>query len=315
MLHPAGELPKLPTGIQLKAIRTNRSTWERVRYDQVALPRVAAEVGAALLLIFGEQVPLRARMPIVAVPPIGLQPAAAGGVEMLRRAAGRAGLRGAGIVLFAADLDDRAHTERTYPPFVSSPFQTAEVGSGGSERQRVLCYDTDPKDIRKALAAWTWVDGSLGDTYPLQFLSWDPQIEELIHATATEFDVAESVAARPATNDLAQLFREAAAFLSVRPLAWGQPYRWALASGVPVAAFGSPAASAILGDAGYLVTDGDTRALGAACLSLLVQEELAESLRVKGRRRAAGYRDRPPVELITEAAKQSGSARGGLASS
>jgi hypothetical protein len=71
--------------------------------------------------------------------------------------------------------------------------------------------------------------------------------------------------------------------------------------------------NSILGDAGYLVPDGDTRALGAACLSLLVQDELAESLRVKGRRRATTYRDRPPVELIAELADRSGSLGGRLA--
>jgi glycosyltransferase involved in cell wall biosynthesis len=190
---------------------------------------------------------------------------------------------------------------------------TPEGESAGAERQQVLCYDTNPEDIRTALAAWTWVDGSLGDTYPLQFLNWDPQVEELIATTAAEFDVAESVMTRPTTTVLSQLYREAAAFLSVRALAWGQPFRWALASGVPVAAFESSSVNSILGDAGYLVPDGDTRALGAACLSLLVQDELAESLRVKGRRRATTYRDRPPVELIAELADRSGSLGGRLA--
>ncbi len=316
LLHPEGELPDLPAGIQTLAVRRSRRTWERFHYDQVTLPRAAAEVGAELLLILDEHAPLRARMPIAAVPPIGLRPAAAGGLEMLRRATGRAGLRGASIVLVAADLSgEAAHPGRDYPPFVSSHFQTAEVESGGPERQQVLCYDTDPDDIRQALAAWTWVDGSLGDTYPLQFVCWDRQVEEMILATAAEYDIADSVMTGPPTKEFAQLYHTAAAFLSVRPLAWGQPYRWALASGVPVAAFGSLAASSILGDAGYLVPEGDTRALGAACLSLLVQEELADSIRIKGRRRAAAYRDRPPVELLTEGAIKLGSAGRKLASS
>ena len=304
LVHPEGVLPELPAGVRSQQAGSVRRGRERLHYDQIALPRAAAKAGAQTLLIFGEHVPLRAQMPIAAVPPIVPQPPTTEVFEMLIRAAGRAGLRGASSVLLAADLSAELHSPRLYPPFVSPPFSRPAVEPGGTERLRVLCYDTDPQDIRRALAAWTWVDGSLGDTYPLQFLNWVPQIDELIHATAAEYGVAESVAARPATHDLAQLYREAAVFLSVRPQAWGQPFRWALASGVPVAAFDSPAAGSILGDAGYLVADGDIRALGAACLSLLVQEELAESLRVKGRRRAAAYRDRPPVELIKEVAGQ-----------
>jgi len=309
-VHPQGELPELPPGVRSQPVRPIRRGWERLQYDQIALPRAAAEVGAQVLLILGEQVPLRARMPIAAVPPILPQPPTGVGFEMLRRAAGGAGLRGASSVLMAADLARETDPKRLYTPFVSPAFLRPEVKSAGPERLRVLCYDSDPIDIRRALAAWTWVDGSLGDTYPLQFLSWDPQLDELISATAAEFGVAESVVAGPPSGNLSQVFREAAAFLSVRPLAWGQPFRWALASGTPVAAFESLAASSIVGDAGYLVPDGDTRALGAACLSLLVQEELAESLRGKGQRRAAAYSDRPPTELITELADQAMSARG-----
>jgi len=306
-VHPDGELPELPPGVRSWPVGPIRRGWERLRYDQITLPRAVAQAGAELLLTFSDGIPLKARMPIAAVPPIDPRASASGILEILRAAAGRAGLRGANTILIAADLAGTTHSGRRYPPFVSPPFLRPEVESAGAERQQVLCYDTNPEDIRTALAAWTWVDGSLGDTYPLQFLSWDPQVEELIATTAAEFDVADSVRTRPPTKLLSQLYRRAAAVLSVRLVAWGQPFRWALASGVPVVGFESPSANSILGDAGYLVPDGDTRALGAACLSLLVQDELAESLRVRGRRRAAAYRDRPPVELIAELADRSGS--------
>jgi len=309
-VHPEGELPELPPGVRSRPVGPIRRGWERLRYDQITLPRAVAQAGAELLLTFSDGIPLKARMPIAAVPPIDPRASASGILEILRAAAGRAGLRGANSILIAADLAGAEHSGQRYPPFVSPPFLRPEVESAGGERPQVLCYDTNPEDIRTALAAWTWVDGSLGDTYPLQFLTWDPQIAELIAATAAEFEVVESVAAGPPSGELSELFRAAAGFLSVRPQAWGQPFRWALASGVPVAGFESPSANSILGDAGYLVPDGDTRALGAACLSLLVQDELAESLRVKGRRRAAAYRDRPPVELIAELADRSGSQGG-----
>lgn len=48
-------------------------------------------------------------------------------------------------------------------------------------------------------------------------------------------------------------------------------------------------AESILGDAAYVTPADDTRALGAACLSLLVDDNLAESLRAAGVRRAAAF--------------------------
>jgi glycosyltransferase involved in cell wall biosynthesis len=162
----------------------------------------------------------------------------------------------------------------------------------------VLCYDTEPTGLRKALAAWTWVDGSLGDSFPLVFVSDETAPQDRVSEAAAAFDVADSVRVRSPGRDHPHLFREAAALLSVRPSAWGQPYRWALANGVPVAAFDTGAAGSIVGEAGYLVSDGSTRTLGAACLSVLVQDDLAESLRSKGLRRAESYLDTPPVEWI-----------------
>ena len=108
-MHPEGELPELPPGVQPRPVRPIRRAWDRLRYDQITLPRAAALAGADLLLIFSDGVPLKARMPIAAVPPIDPRPSAAGILEGLRAAAGRAGLRGASSILIAADLASLAH--------------------------------------------------------------------------------------------------------------------------------------------------------------------------------------------------------------
>ncbi len=78
----------------------------------------------------------------------------------------------------------------------------------------------------------------------------------------------------------------------------GQFLRWAVACGLPVAAAVTPEAESILGEAAYVTPSGDARALGAACLSLLVEEDLAESLRLSGARRAVAYHSGRGVEEL-----------------
>jgi glycosyltransferase involved in cell wall biosynthesis len=77
--------------------------------------------------------------------------------------------------------------------------------------------------------------------------------------------------------------------------------RWALASGVPVAAPSTPITEAVLGPAGFLAPPGDTRGLGSACLTLLVEEKVADPLRERGLERAAGYRSDRAKEAWVEA--------------
>ena len=304
VLHPQGDLPELPADVRTRALSASQSSWERIQYEQVTLPRAAAELAADLLLILGEGIPLAASLPIVALPPIEPANSSAGVLEGLRRAAGRAGARGASATLYPADTLNLGQRAQSYPPFVSDDFRHHQGRTPDGALEYVLCYDTEPEEVRKALAAWTWVDGSLGDTYPLLFLGCDSETEHQILAAAAELDVADSVVIRSKVLELPVIYQSAAAFLSVGLSAWGQPIRWALASEVPVAAFETGAGSSIIGEAGYLVPQGDTRALGAACLSLLVQEELAASLRAKGRRRAEAYRGRPPIQQLIEIQKR-----------
>lgn len=78
-----------------------------------------------------------------------------------------------------------------------------------------------------------------------------------------------------------------------------QGLRWALTCGVPVAAFAVSVSEAILGEAAYLTPERDTRRLGAACLSLLVDEDLSSSMRQTAAARAeALHADRAPLELV-----------------
>lgn len=75
---------------------------------------------------------------------------------------------------------------------------------------------------------------------------------------------------------------------------WGDPLRMALACGKPVIGLESRHSGALLGPAAYL-TPGDgaeeaiSRGLGAALITVLVEEGVAQSLSQKARQRAAAY--------------------------
>jgi hypothetical protein len=79
-----------------------------------------------------------------------------------------------------------------------------------------------------------------------------------------------------------------------------------------VAALTTPLSQSIVGPAGYLAAQPDARTLGAACLTLLVEEEIAASLREKGRERAKTYRPeaaRPAwLEALRHAARRGAAA-------
>lgn len=288
VLHPPGEPAGLPAGAGIQPLQLGSGAWERIRYEQGRLPAAAGQLGCDAMLVAGGSAAVSARVPVLALGRDRSQAASGGALDRIRAALGRAGSLGARATLLHSDLAAQEGSGWRFSPFVSP-----EVGPHPStaEDAYVLCYGPDPADVPMALAAWTWVDGSLGDAYPLLFADCPPALEEQIRNRAQELDVSDSI--RFETNvswsNLPALFRDAAVYLHLSFAAWGQPLRWALVSGTPVAGVGSPDSSSILQEAGYLVAAQDARGLGAACLSLLVQQNLAEELRAKGSEIASSF--------------------------
>jgi glycosyltransferase involved in cell wall biosynthesis len=154
-----------------------------------------------------------------------------------------------------------------------------------------LCYGFASKDIALILSAWTWVDGSLDDGYPLIFLGPDPRLTMKINSIAAELGIEASVRIHPEVShrDLPRLYGAAAAFVGTSFAAGGQSLRWALAAEAPVVGLKTPEFESILGEAAYLVPPGDSRSLGAACLTVLIQERVSLPLRQKGAKVASHY--------------------------
>jgi glycosyltransferase involved in cell wall biosynthesis len=149
----------------------------------------------------------------------------------------------------------------------------------------------------------------MGDTVPLTFLGADATLTTEIHALAADLDIEASVRTQSEVtyDDLPILYEGAAAYLGANFEADGQALRWALAAGTPVVGLKTPDFESVLGGAAYLVPPGDSRNLGAACLTVLIQERVSEPLREKGLQRAKDYQDDrahvPLVELLTAIAR------------
>jgi glycosyltransferase involved in cell wall biosynthesis len=297
LLYPQGVLPSIPTEIGTLAIARREGAWSRLRFEQRDLPRAAGELQADLLLVGEGRAPLASPCQIATISSMGRGTAARGIPDTLAFAAGKAGSRGASAMLYPSDVGHPSG--RTgYPPFVAPAFKE---GALEVREPYVLCYGFDRKDIPLVLSAWTWVDGSLGDTYPLTFLGAGPTLTMEIDSMAAELDIEASVRTRPEVSyrDLPRLYGGAAAYLGTAFVADGQALRWALAAGAPVVGLKTPEFESVLGGAAYLVPPGDSRALGAACLTVLIQERVSNPLREKGRQRADKYMDpRVGTELI-----------------
>jgi len=307
LLHPEGQLPLLPEGIHLQLAAVKLSAWGALRYEQRDLPRLARAVGADLLFIPRPSAPLASPVPVAALMHGSPGRRRASALERLRRALGAAGAAGAVCRLVLADLPAAgpgARVAASVPPFVGAGFRPPG-GSGASAPERsglvpgyVLCGGLQAEQLPLLLAAWTWVEGSVGDAAQLVLVGLDPSAEQGARAQAKELGIATSLKVLPpaAQADLPDLYRGATAYLSPGPVSNGQPLRWALSCGVPVAGLNSPEADSVLGEAAYLVPPGEARRLGAACLTLLVEEQVATALAQKGLARATAYQGLGPLE-------------------
>ncbi|MGH2627910.1 MAG: hypothetical protein ACRDHY_14825, partial [Anaerolineales bacterium] len=256
--------------------------WARLRFEQIDLPRAALAAGADLLFIPYPNSPLRSGVPVIAAGRDVRAADGAGAVERVRRSLGRAGLRGAAAVVVFADQPPpvaRGIHFVTLPPGVGPAFRPVPAPDDMEVRSRlgvpdacVLCLAPPTDRLEFLLAAWTWVDGSVGDSIPLVVAALPSEAREPLRLHARTMDVAGSVRMieEVTLTDLPALFRGAQAYLDAGGPSV-QALRWALACGVPVAAMESAPSAAALEDSAYLAAPDDSRALGAACLTLLVE--------------------------------------------
>ena len=302
LIRPPDVSVDLPGYVHSLRLRTGRGRWSRLISEGWVVPRQAAEAGAEALFIPEPMSPLVSPVPVVAVLTArDLRPTSF--PERIQRAIGRAGLAGAAGLLRSDDLPPCARalpSLRTMPAFVGPGFTPGPAKIDGDHLRGLglasgycLAFGGSEDELRILLAAWSWVSGSLGADYPLVIVGGGESSADTVHTLAVAARVEESIRwiERISFESLAPLYRGANAFLHAGPTPTGQELRWALACGVPIASAETPVTVAVVGDAGYLVSPFDTRALGAACLTLIVESDVAEKLKRRGLMRASSYHE------------------------
>jgi len=142
------------------------------------------------------------------------------------------------------------------------------------------------KNVRQLLEAWTWASDSIGEQYPLVIAGALPpksdRFYDDLESYAKELNVADTVRFIGAVDedDKAAIYRGAACFVfPSRYEGFGLPPLEAMACGTPVVTTAFSSIPEVVGAAAYLVEDPDnTRELGAAILSVIVNDDLSQRL-------------------------------------
>jgi glycosyltransferase involved in cell wall biosynthesis len=183
---------------------------------------------------------------------------------------------------------------QSLPPAAHPYFKSFPPGADGDRTDLPEAYVLYngwimPIILDRVLAAWSWASESIGETTPLvisgEGTPWMQSSAQQAGLQATvRFIQPESI------HSLAVMYRGSTALLQTEEsLPWGGPLRHALASGKPVAAVSAAWTRAIAGPAAYLTPQDDSRLLGAALLTLVVEEGVAEQMAAAARERSAGW--------------------------
>jgi hypothetical protein len=309
---PGESFHPLPSQVVQCSMQAENSEMGRLRWEQRILPRLAVEEQANLVHTTGMRTDLLGRLPVLVSPSAYFE---AGRPE--RSGEGRAGLAGrlgdalglggaarARAWLWPADLaPPRSETPLKIMPPLTHPLFTAGSSTNLPDGRLaelelpetyVLYHGSGSQAaLKRLLDAWSWAAGSLGEYYPLLAAGLDETGRSRLERLAAEYPLEQSVRAFPSLSieSLAALYQGCSAFLYPSPIAaWGDPLRYALSCGKPVIAFEGPEMEAIVGPAAYLVSpSGGSRALGAALISVIVEENLALELAQHALQRAARW--------------------------
>jgi glycosyltransferase involved in cell wall biosynthesis len=309
-----GPAPAWLPEVETRIIPTISTTSSRLIWEQRILPQLARDCGAELLHLMSPHPPLLAPLFCV-VSPCGFKdnPTSAHGPERpagvarrLRGALAQGGLSRVRAIFWPEDLPQFSLPQPviTLPPTVLPDFAYGAEKNGRSEPGEYLALDlpetyilyhgpSSSQDLGRLLAAWSWAADPIGDYYPLVILGLDDAGREDLSKLSRQFDLRETVRALPELSPriIPLLYERCSGVFHPAPVSpWGGPLRQALASGKPVVASENQLAAGLVGPGAYLVPGDDSRALGAALITTIVEEGLAQSLSQAARQRADSWR-------------------------
>lgn len=285
---------------------TSNTPYGRLVWEQQVLPSLFNRCSSSLFHTTSSGVPLRlagstlvSPASIVGFPWAGTPGSTRLGIwERVRYALAAGALRQVKAVLWPADLplpeevlSSRMHS---IPPAVHPEFRPFPPGADGDRTELPESYvlyngRITPGVLDRVLAAWSWASGSIGETTPLVIAGTNaPWMQSSIQQAGLQSTV---LFALPETvHSLAEMYSGSSALLETEEsLPWGGALRHALASGKPVAAASTAWTIAIAGPAAYLAPQDNSRLLGAALLTLVVEESMAEQISAAAQERSSHW--------------------------
>ncbi len=160
----------------------------------------------------------------------------------------------------------------------------------------ILCHAPfSHQELLTLIQAWSWAVGSVGYEYPLLVAGLDLLAQQALLTLAKEYKLDGTIRNMPllSRRQLAQIYQGCSALFHPAEISpWGSPVHLALAFGKPIVGLEMPRIDALVGPAAYLIPDAPkyqplNRSLGAAIVSVIVDEELSTSLVQVAQKRAA----------------------------
>jgi hypothetical protein len=295
----------LPDDIPNVQVNTPPGVSGALAWEQHLLPRLAREQRADLLHVTGKNAPLFGRVMTVLSPTTPIRsaiPATRRNMgERLRLAFGQGGQARLKASFWPTDLPLPEVSQRIVrlPPCVHPAFSEAALAPDLELPDEFILFhgSLDERILQRLLSAWSWAAAAIGETTSLLILGAEAPWKERIEQLSRQNSLSDSVRALPwlPVEGLAWLYQHCrAVFYPATIGPWASAMRLALACGRPLVGWESPLADALVGPAAYLVPGEPedpalNRALGAALITVIVEESVAKKLEEAARRRSAAW--------------------------
>ncbi len=315
---PAKPVDLLPGRIVVRLVETPPTQRARLGWEQITIDKLAKNTGARVIQLASGWPAIFGRAPSL-VSPTASEP---GGLFLdaeprppvrydnlaarLRAALEQGGMRRASGILWPADLPkpDVSAPLFMLPPAVPDVFFAGAALVESPELERLpdtyILYHgpTTDSDLRRLLDAWSWATPALGVDFPLLLLGMDEPGRRRLAELEPAYRFEPAVQALPALPLalLAEVYRRSSALFHPASIApWGNSLRLAMVCGKSIVALENPLSDALVRSAAYLAPPGvsprDTcRALGAALVTVIVEEDVAASLAEESKKRSDAWK-------------------------
>jgi hypothetical protein len=291
---PAPSLYGLPSGVKPVSSPVDNTPLARLNWEQRSLPSIGQKAGVHILHLVSSYPPLTSRLPVVISPadspvasfhPVPIS-------QRLRAALAAGAAAGVKALLWPEDLDRPPAAAPCFslPPIIPPLFTVPAAARADLPAEYILYPGpVDAVSLARLLDGWSWAVSAIGEVSPLILAGLSGPEQEMIHILALQADFGATLRTIPAVTlaDWASIYWNASEVVYLGPpQPWGSPVLLAMAAGKPLVSIEEPSIAKRVGPAAYLVPRDDSRALGAAMTTLVVETEMAEALGQAAYRRA-----------------------------